>query len=225
VKKLEQRTGDRKLAMWTQGKWGGVMFVPGGLLVQGDKFRMVEDDASLPESPAGASKEAKAFRRAERQERREAKLKKRAITVVAGSTCDVAKEAKDSLHGNAEDKQKSDSHTGSAKSAVTKNTHNTHEKQRKARTQEKKHRRQPNAATGLMNYIDNGEVVIDNIQLPTPPSECLETRAPTPVIQSSSRNSRHIIRGRNIQAKRMAFADTKMLDEVRHCEPFLGKDC
>ncbi len=53
------------------------------------------------------------------------------------------------------------------------------------------------------------------IQLPTPPSEGVETPASVQATPSSSRSGRHILRGRNIQAKRMAFADTRMLDEVR----------
>jgi Pin2-interacting protein X1 len=238
VKKLEQRTEDRKLAMWTQGKWGGVMFVPGGLLVQGDKFRKVEDDASLPGSPAGelvvksdpeaARKEAKALQKAGRQERREAKVKKRATSDVAGSTCDTTKKMTDSFHENAEDKQRLDSNTGSAQSAVdvdTKTILTTGGKGKRKKTSSDKNKRQQITAYHTMEVVKEREIVIDTIQLPTPPSECWETRAPTPVIQSSSRNGRHLIRGRNIQAKRMAFADTKLLDEVRHCEPFLGRDC
>jgi Pin2-interacting protein X1 len=238
VKKFEQRTEGRKLAMWTQGRWGGVTFVPGGLLVQGDKFRKAEDDASLEESPAGepvvnsepgaARKEAKALRKAERQERRETKLKKRATSNVAGSAGDTTKKATDSFHENAEDKQRLESHMGSAQSAVgvdTKIILTTGGKGKRRKTTSDKDKRQPIAAYHTMEDVEEREIVIDTIQLPTPPLECLETRAPTPVIQSSSMNGRHLIRGRNIQAKRMAFADTKMLDEVRHCEPFLGEDC
>jgi len=229
VKKLEQRLEDRKLAMWTRGKWGGVMFVPGGLLVQGDKFRSGDDEVNSPGGPVEgpvetpdqkvARKATKAFRKAERRERKEAKLQKRAKGNTTELVCGFKNnEGTDPTYKDAESNQGCDTNSGSFQRTVTMDIENaisTGQKQKIEKSLKGKGNRRPRTADHNMEHVQEGKMVIDNVQLPTPHSECLDTQISTQAVQSSSRNGRHIIRGRNIQAKRMAFADAKMLDEVR----------
>ena len=43
VEAVERKVEERKLAMFAQGKWGGMVFVSGGLLVQRDDFKVNEE--------------------------------------------------------------------------------------------------------------------------------------------------------------------------------------
>jgi Pin2-interacting protein X1 len=228
VKKLEQRSEDRKLARWTQGRWGGVMFVPGGVLVQGDKFKSAENDGKRPDSSAEEEEEspdlkaarnaAEVLRKAERQARKEAKLSKRAKRSIPDSVCDAENKIDDPTHKAAEylqsvDRQKRSTHQTdniNIGSALSSNS-----KQKKRKTAKSKHRSQSDEGTATVQHLEAAKVIVDTVQLPTPPSDSAEMPVSTQAVQSGWHNGRHLLRGRNIQAKRMAFADAKMLDEVR----------
>lgn len=228
VKKLEQKAKDRKLALWTQGRLGGIMFVPGGLLVQGDKFKTAEDEATVSKNFAEesmdmsnektAKKAAKALRKAQRQERREAKFKKRAEHNSTNSTHDITNNTTDSSTlEDDKNKQIIDRSKASSSDVLGRSVENvpsTDEKRKEKDRLKKNHRTQPNATTAILESAEKSTKDSDAVQLPTPPSEGVEATRSMNSIQPTPRNIRHIIRGRNIQAKRMAFADAKMLDEV-----------
>ena len=229
VKKLEQKAEDRKLALWTQGRWGGVMFIPGGLLVQGDKFKTAEDEDTISNNPDEepmkisveevAKKAAKALRKAQRQERREAKLNKRAERDITDSTYDTTSRTTElstlERDKNKQSIDKSKANSSDILGANIANVLSTDEKSKGKDRLKKKYQRQSSAATCILKSAKQGIKITDAVQLPTPPSEVVEAPVPVPAIEPASRHVRHIIRGRNIQAKRMAFADAKMLDEVR----------
>lgn len=214
------------------------MFVPGGLLVQGDKFKRAGDDGDLPGSSAeeqeessglkATRKSAKTLRKAERQERKEAKLKKRAEASNPDSVCDVEGKMTDPTHKAAETMQSGERQKSSTQHTDVMHVENalsTDRKQKWRKTAKDKHKSHLDEANDTVKDFKEEKVLIDTVQLPTPPSDDLEVPIFTQAIQSSSRNGRHILRGRNIQAKRMAFADSKMLDEVRRSIPFQRDDC
>lgn len=233
TKKIEQRSEQRKLSMFAQGKWGGVMFVPGGLLVQGDKFKTVEEEKHVPESPAedegessdqkAARRVAKALRKAEKRERKE---KRGAQSNSRGSPCDLGNNdlVGSTEEENGENKRASGRQESSVQHTdIVDSSHSTDQKQQKKRRSKVKDKQRVDKAKDLGKRLEEEKEVIEVLQLPTPPSDCLDKPISRQVIQPSSRNGRHVIRGRNIQAKRMAFADTKRLDEVRQFIHFWGK--
>lgn len=228
MKKFEQRSEDRKLAMWTQGKWGGVVFVPGGLLVQGDQFKKVGSDANMFESPAegqdvlsgtkAAEKAAKALRKAERRERREARARKKAQDKTTESKSAVGNGVVKEVNEGAERKQSSYNEKRTTTSTVVldiESAHSTDQKPKKRKRSKEKYKRQSDTAKIMVKSAREDKAVMETVQLPTPPSEGLELPIVAQTLQSRPRNGRHLLRGRNIQAKRMAFTDSKMLDEVR----------
>jgi hypothetical protein len=227
VKKLEQRSEDRKLAKWTHGRWGGVVFVPGGLLVQGDKFKNGEDGENRPDSSAeeqeespdskAAIKSAKVLRKAERQARKEAKLLKRAESI-PDSACHAQNKMNESTHETAEDMQTVDSQEMSiyqTDNVKIENHVGTNPKPKKRKTVKSKHRSHSEQTTATTKRLDEAKAMIDPLQLPTPPSDSAQMPVSAQTVPSDLRNGRHALRGREIQAKRMAFADATMLDQVR----------
>ncbi|ERF68088.1 hypothetical protein EPUS_06899 [Endocarpon pusillum Z07020] len=227
AKKLEQNSEDRKLARWAQGRWGGVIFVPGGLLVQGDKFRKAEDDMNLlgsgfeeqvEPSDLKTRKAAKALRKAERQKRKEAKGKREGKCSVSDSACKTKNDdLTDFTLENPKIKEQVDRSTNSTQEIVVADigkSLGTDQMQAKRKCPKEKRKRQVDEADRVMKPCQEGEMIVETVQLPTPPSEAVETPISARAAPSSSRSGRHLLRGRNIQAKRMAFADTRLLDEV-----------
>jgi Pin2-interacting protein X1 len=227
VKKLEQRSQDRQLAKWAQGRWGGVIFVPGGLLIQGDKFKNAEDNIPLPKNAAemqteicdlkADEKAAKALRNAARRERKDAKLKKTAGRNRRASFLEGNDELAEPTQLSGKSKQHRDRRQAAAESSLVgdvQNISSTDQKQKGTTVPKQKRKRQPEKANDITNHSEKAKSVLDAVQLPTPPSESEELLVSTETSRTSSRNVRHLIRGRNIRAKRMAFADAKMLDEV-----------
>ncbi len=229
AKKLEQKFEDRKLSKWAQGRWGGVMFVPGGLLVQGDKFRKAEDDVNPLRSDSEEQVEssdlemargaAKALRKADRRKRKAAKIDKEGKPSASDSACKTTDDALTPFsREDSKVKKRGDRRTNSVQAIVDKDNGealSTNQMQEMQKRPNDKRKRQADEADCAMKPFQEGETIVETIQLPTPPSEGVETPASVQATQSSSRSGRHLLRGRNIQAKRMAFADTRMLDEVR----------
>ncbi|KAK5195045.1 telomerase inhibitor [Exophiala xenobiotica] len=174
--KEEKKVEDRKLAMYARGRWGGMVFVRGGILV-GSMKEDDEQDKSQSEvgserdetDEKGKRKEEKRQRKEERRQRREEKALRKAATKAKKATKDH----------NSPLSQPPDEPVSSSPSDD------------EAPTTSKQKRRRSSTS-----------------QVDSPVSK--------PQIVSSIRtqNGRHLLRGRNIQAKRMAFSDTKGLDEI-----------
>ncbi len=235
AKKLEQKSEDRKLAKWAQGRWGGVTFVSGGLLVQGERFRKAEGGVTLVRSDSKeqveysdlktAGKTAKALRKGDRRKRKEAKLDKEGKSSVSDSACKITDDALTAfIPEDSKIKKRGARRTNSTQAIVDKDKEEAlsmDQMQEKQKRPKEKRKRQVDEADHAMTPFQEGEMIVETIQLPTPPSECVETPTSVQAAMSSSRSGRHLLRGRNIQAKRMAFADTRMLDEVGRpfCNP------
>lgn len=184
VKAVEEKIENKKLAMFAMGRWGGMVFVPGGVLVQEDPKKKLqvesedpkdtqdEQDVSEDSETAQKSKskskpkkskdpnetpEQRAIRKAEKRARKEARLLK--------------KLQKESLRSG----------TGTETTSVTSSSNPS------------------TTNTGTSTPIQISE--------PT-------TISVTSITQAKLKNGRHLLRGRNIQAKKMAFNDARGLDQI-----------
>jgi Pin2-interacting protein X1 len=167
--KEEKKVEDRKLAMYARGRWGGMVFVRGGILVGSMKE---DDEQGKPRSEVGSEHDEadeKGKRKEERRQRREEKALRKAATKAKKATKDH----------NSPLSQPPDEPVSSSPSDD------------EAPTTTKQKRRRSSTSQG-------------------------DSAVSKPQIVSSIRtqNGRHLLRGRNIQAKRMAFSDTKGLDEI-----------
>ena len=194
IKKEVQKTEDRKLAMWAQGRWGGVMFVPGGTLVQGDGYKRPEDEteekaevqeavkSQKDESAATEKAERKAERKRRKEERRQRRKAKSSLLEGADTSTEQSVKTDESVPSKEKKTKKRERPvvpSGESVLAV-------------ARSEEQVE----SAASPVLNLSSESVVTVQTATAPL-------------------RTGRHVIRGRNIQAKKMAFADMKMLDQVR----------
>ena len=199
---------NRKLAMWAQAQWGGVMFVPGGTLVQGDGYKKPEEEVpeviELPKAPESqsdvAASDNKAPRKAEKKRRKEEKRRKR--------------------DAGLDDRTSSIESTASKpKAEMIKGTGSLEGKGfggEKAASKEKKKKKRQRPA---LSADDESSVTTPSEQADNIPGPSAAYTLPNPAIANRTtpalpRTGRHIIRGRNIEAKKMASSDIKMLDQV-----------
>jgi hypothetical protein len=202
-----KKNEDRKLAMWAQGRWGGVMFVPGGTLVQGDGYKKPEEEVpevvellKAPESQSDAAgSDDKARCKAEKKRRKEEKRRKRdaGLDDRASSTESTASNPKAEMIKGTGSLERKGSSRG------------------KAASKEKKKKKRERPA---LSADDESSVTTPNEQADNIPGPSTVYALPTPAIANRTpalaRTGRHVIRGRNIEAKKMAFSDVKILDQV-----------
>lgn len=205
VEAVERKVEERKLAMFAQGKWGGMVFVSGGLLVQRDDFK-ANDDVS--------------------EEQREFKAMRNDAEAIA-----KAKGRKKGDDDEMVDVPEEDENTAKARRKQER-------AEKRQRKEERRRRRKAETSTGLERTTASNEASATDIpkkrekrkkkakSLPTPPDDtsASNTDADTDDIPESAlppaasrpmpRNGRQMLRGKNIAAKKMAFADAKLLDEI-----------
>jgi Pin2-interacting protein X1 len=209
-----KKSEDRKLAMWAQGRWGGVTFVPGGTLVQGDGYNKAGEEApevaelrQTSESQNDtAGSDDRAQRKAEKRRRKEEKRRKR----------DAGLDDRTSAPESTASNPKADmaQGTGSLERAGFSGE--------KVAPKEKKQKRRQRPA---LSAEDEGSITTPGEQADDPPGPSMVSAPPNPVLANRTtsalpRTGRHVIRGRNIEAKKMAFSDVKLLDQVN---TFVGK--
>ena len=205
VEAVERKVEERKLAMFAQGKWGGMVFVSGGLLVQRDDFKANEDVS---------------------EEQREFKAMRNDAEAIA-----KAKGRKKGDDDEMVDVPEEDENTAKARRKQER-------AEKRQRKEERRRRRKAETSTGLERTTASNEASAADIlkksekrkkkakSLPTPPDDtsASNTDADTDDIPESTlppaasrpmpRNGRQMLRGKNIAAKKMAFADAKLLDEI-----------
>jgi Pin2-interacting protein X1 len=202
LKQMEQKQEDKKLAMYARGRWGGMVFVRGDILVGSREFGTeeqkeevktvdtVETDAILEKKrlkdEKRQRKEARRIRREEKATRQASrKSKKEAMSEAVDSSDDDEVETTVSttqhpLHTtNAPDEPVSSSSSES------------------------------NSTTKKDKHLKRKRLSTTEAQLKTDQMLSTPKQSSQPI-----RNGRQILRGRNIQAKRMALADLKGLDEI-----------
>ncbi len=194
LNKEVQKNENRQLAMWAQGRWGGVMFVPGGTLVQGDGYKKPEDEA---EEKSGVQEDVESQDDVSAAtEKAQRKVEKKRLKEERRQT----REAESSLLKDVD--------TSTEQSVKTDENVPPEEKK-------KKKRERPLEPSDEMLLA----VALPEEQVGSAPPPVTSTASESVVVLQSApappRVGRHVIRGRNIQAKRMAFSDMKMLDQVR----------
>lgn len=171
LQRVEEKIENRKLAMFAQGRWGGMVFVPGGLLVQDDPRRQkVEAEEKESDSEVDSDKAEKSERKRKR----------------ADETPEERAQRKAEKKGRKEERR-----------------------QRREAKRLKKLQKGGGTSTPLTETTDLTETSTGA----STPVQIPEINR-TSVAQERSRNGRHLLRGRNIQAKRMAFTDSKGLDQI-----------
>lgn len=196
----EQRKGDDlRLALYAKGRWGGMEFVRGGLLVQGKDFKEGVRDNEEPKDSApkhiteDEDSDARSRRRkAEKKAKKDAK--KRQEVNGAGEQISIAAERSIQLYEpvpSADEKSRGD---------------RTERKKKKKRRKE--HEDGDTSATTKPQEVSPTSPVQS---LPTIP---LVIEKPTTPVNLLPQRGRHILRGRHIQSKKMTFQDAKGLDEI-----------
>lgn len=201
LKKDVQKNEGRKLAMWAQGRWGGVAFVPGGKLVQGDGYKKSEEESKEELESQVASRNRNDVlevndmveRKAEKKKRKEEKRRK--SEAVSGTV-----EATASSAIPCPSLKEPEPHAEPTKS-------NFSTEKRKMKRERPSTSVDGNTRASTTGG-DKGESDIASSEGLSQTLTVAKTSAVLP------RTGRHVIRGRNIEAKKMAFSDAKMLDQV-----------
>lgn len=196
LKKQEKKIEDRKLEMYARGRWGGLVFVKGGILegsiedkatktnIQDESGSQTDQLQSEPVSDQDEGNE-KRRRKEEKRQRKEERRKRREEKALRKATKKAkTREAvttslplhKSPLSQPPDEPVSSSSSENENDATVT--------------SKKAKRRRSSTAREELANSK----------------SPTVETR--------TIKSGRHVLRGRNIQAKRMAFSNMKGLDEI-----------
>lgn len=206
LKAVEEKIENKKLAMFAMGRWGGMVFVPGGVLVQEDPTKKKKAEVQSANVSASEDEEQKEEDQSD----------------VSGND--------DNDSATAQKKTSSKSRLKSKVSKKFKHPDETPE-QRTQRKAEKRARKEARLLKKLQKEArrtgtgtGTSTPASSTSEPTTQPSTTTNTGTSTPVstgdinITSISRatlkNGRHLLRGRNIQAKKMAFSDARGLDQI-----------
>jgi hypothetical protein len=208
LQKDVQKNEERKLAMWAQGRWGGVMFVPGGTLVQGDGYKKTEEESKEKLEPQAASGNPgdvlglndRVDRKAEKKKWKEEKRRKREVK-------SGAVEAVAAIAIPCPGLEEAEPQGGPPESNLSAEKTSSKEKRKKKRE------RPSSSANDNTGAATAGKEEEDSA-IATSSQDLSQTLTVAKTIAAIPRTGRHVIRGRNIEAKKMAFSDTKMLDQV-----------
>ncbi|KIX00380.1 uncharacterized protein Z518_10519 [Rhinocladiella mackenziei CBS 650.93] len=209
LKKEEKKLEDRKLEMHVRGRWGGMVFVRGEVLVgdrnEEDKEETVDVEDTdartkhlLQQNTIDKESKEKWRRTEETRERKEAKRLKGRENALRNA----ARQAKRETRNNSDDDDENrvdipieplpvhKSPPSQPPDEPVSSSSSGSEAEKKDKDKIEKRKRSAEF----------------ELQMPVP-SEKLITAM-------TMKNGRHVLRGRNIRAKRMAFADLKGLDEI-----------
>lgn len=175
---VEEKIENKKLSMFAMGRWGGMVFVPGGVLVQEDPKKKLE---------------------------------------VRGEDAEEQDPSDDSSEPTQQPSSKSKSKSKS-KPRTPKPENETPE-QRALRKSEKRARKEARLLKKLQRTTTSTPSSEQTSTTNTGTSTPIQTSAPpntsvTSITQAKLKNGRHLLRGRNIQAKKMAFSDARGLDQI-----------
>ncbi|KAI1614387.1 Pin2-interacting protein X1 [Exophiala viscosa] len=198
LQKVEKKIEDRKLEMYARGRWGGMVFVRGGVLVGSLEDKEREDKQVEPENAPKSEekdeshteerrmKEEKRQRKEERRKRREEKAARK-----------LAKEARKSAA-----MEESATVTSKQPPSVRRSPTTQPPDEAVSSASSENEVERASAASSLKRKLSS-----DGHQgLVASKSQVIAT--------TKTRNGRHLLRGRNIEAKRMAFSNMKGLDEI-----------
>lgn len=222
-----RKEGERKLERYARGRWGGMLFVPGGVLVGGEEFgtkkearereereaaaaaaaevKVEDESGAVEETPEEKAKrkEEKRRRKEERRARREAKAatERSHSSSKATSDMEMGDEDKDTSRSTSRSQSKSKSKKRrSAPSPDESISSSASEEAKPKKSKKRKHEDHEAKSSNSTSQSTSAEVA----------SPAAVARPSSPLI----RTGRQILRGRNIEAKRRAFQDAKGLDGI-----------
>jgi Pin2-interacting protein X1 len=213
LKKDVQKNEDRKLAMWAQRRWGGVTFVPGGMLDLGNGYKKSDEKLKREPEPQATSrnqndvlesndrgghkaeKKKKKKKKKQKEKRQKSEANSAAVEAATASTFPFPSLKEAEPHA--------------VPPGLTLSTEKTlsNKKQKRERLSSPAHDN-PRATTPRKQEEDS------NIASSSQALSQTLTVAKTGAVLA--RTGRHVIRGRNIEAKKLAFSDTKTLDQVTY---------
>ncbi|KIX97771.1 uncharacterized protein Z520_06549 [Fonsecaea multimorphosa CBS 102226] len=212
LKREEKKIEDRKLEMYARGRWGGMIFVKGGVLVGtidekrrvediAESSPLLEDNKSAAESLSQDREKATSEEREERQQLKEEKRRRkeeRRIRREEKARRRAAKKARDDgqippVHKSPLTQPPDEPMSSAASNDETEKPQRPNQSNGRRKHESSKH----NADTEERNLSVSTLVAVPNKQSVT-----------------VMKTGRHLLRGRNIQAKKMVMADMKGLDEI-----------
>jgi hypothetical protein len=201
--------------MWAQRRWGGVTFVPGGMLDQGDGYKKSDEKLERDPKPQATSRNQndvlesndKGGHKAEKKKKQKEKRRKSEANSAVVEAAPASAFPFPSLK-----------ETGpqAVPPGLTLSTEKTlsNKKQKRERLSLST---DDNPRATMPRKQEEGSNIASSSQALTQTLSVAKTGAVL------ARTGRHVIRGRNIEAKKLAFSDTKMLDQVPH--PWLALLC
>lgn len=209
LQKEEQKIEDRKLAMYAKGRWGGMVFVKGGTLVGDRDFGTGEekeqagtesqDNTPKPvESDEGNAAEPDAEKK-KRQEEKRLRKEARQLKRDARALRKAAKKAKRQSKSTESSSADEDDNLKPIRFQTHKSSPTT---------------QAPDEPVSSSSGIEDSSSSNLKRKRSSLTSVVPEASKQKPTVSTPLRNGRHLLRGRNIQAKKMAFADMKGLDEI-----------
>ena len=213
VVRHETKESERKLAGYARGRWGGMVFVPGGVLVQGEGFKSAQEEGI--EERRKKMGEQKGIGEGERHEGEQQVVD---TTASSGedrpSTNETAqkKRQKEERRRRKEERRLRKSAKAAAVAVGEEQRASTKKKSKKSKSASIS---APDEATSSSDDDEAGarsdEVSAEQSKTKQRASSVVVTET---IKKEIPRSGRHILRGRNIEAKRKAFSDTKGLDAI-----------
>lgn len=201
VEEVEKRVEDRKLAKYAAGRWGGMVFVPGGVLVGGEEFgtkkeaREKEEAEKGKTTGEGETAEERAQRKEEKRRRKEERR----------------------LRREAKAARKSQANSQATSQATSENEAETSRSTSRSRSKSKRRSQPaPDEPVSSASDVDQDEAATSKTKKRkrSETSTLAQEASPAPSPKPVPRTGRQILRGRNIEAKRAAFRDDKGLDGI-----------
>ena len=232
LREEERKVEGRRLEMFVKGRWGGVVFVSGGLLVGSVGEKDVgevrteseqEAEALAPERVSTAEqvdvsktqtvmnngreerrrrKEAKRQRKEDKRKRREAESSRKTAKETKREAPDTSKSQSDKEAIKAVPRRRSVS--SKQPDEPLSSTPSDGETQASSKHKVSKDRQKRKSSS---KDIRSGAIN------PAPSTSASTSRSDSSTV-TILENGRHLLRGRNIQAKRMVLSDLKGLDQI-----------
>jgi Pin2-interacting protein X1 len=242
VEEVERREDQKKLERYAVGRWGGMVFVPGGVLVGGEQFgtkkaaREAEErkraeaeaeveNGAVDDQGEGGSEKArlkaeKRQRKEARRVRREEKAAKKAAKVARGSKDSSKHSSRAASHDGSDSSSEEEVNEASRSTSCSKKDKSSSRPSTSAPTPLDSEEEE--VSSKAKSKSKSKKRKLDSNTTSAPPTPPATPASPAPIITSTTgprpaalpRTGRALLRGRNIEAKRRAFADAKSLDGI-----------
>ncbi|EHY51908.1 Pin2-interacting protein X1 [Exophiala dermatitidis NIH/UT8656] len=235
LKEQEKKVEDRKLAMYAKGKWGGMVFVRGGVLVgdrEEEKMQLKTTETKKAEKADKAEKDTQKDAKkdtekegqesstelTEKQKKKEEKRRRKEEKARRREEKALKKAAKKSAAGE-KDRKHTETNTGSAAPPVNMHRSPLAQAPDEPVSSASGSEVEPSEVSGRKRKRRGSSVASGDKTPKLGDEEAVKgqkssAQGAAAKLNVSLKNGRHLLRGRNIQAKKAAFSDLKGLDEI-----------